>query len=74
MTVYLRIIKSEDVEWTGEYNNCLEGEITEYTDLERISRPWRNGTGNRREERIEITHEDGTTEIVEGAYMSSGLE
>jgi len=73
MTYYARIILEEDMEWTGEYGNALDGEITEYTDLRRIERPAYNTEG-RMKERIRLTHSDGSTEEVVGYFVGSGQE
>jgi hypothetical protein len=70
---YLRIIKSDDMRWTGSHGNVLEGEITEYNDLREIIRPNKNGTG-RRQERVVLKHNDGTTQTVTGHIVGSGSE
>lgn len=70
MTLYtLRVILAEDMEWTGKYGNTLEGEVTEFDNLRKVARPYRNGTGRLREA-IHITHEDGTKEVVDGHLVS----
>jgi len=73
MTYYLKIIKSEDMEWTGKYGRCLDGEITEYNGLRQITRPY-NNAAEEGGEKIILTYQNGSTETVTGHYIGSGQE
>jgi len=73
MTLYCKIIKADDMEWNGKHGNALEGDVTIFTDLEKIVRPYKNGTGRMREEII-LHHNDGTTGRVDGHLVGSGEE
>jgi len=73
MSLYCRIIMAEDMEWTGKHGNCLDGDITEYTGLDRIIRPHKNGTGRCRE-KVTLHHQDGTVQTVDGHFVGSGEE
>jgi len=73
MSYYLRVIESEDMVWTGENNNVLTGDITEYNNLRKIVRKHKNSTG-RREERIIIHRKGGSREELTGHIVGSGLE
>lgn len=72
MSYYLRIIKSKDMEWTGEHNNCLDGEVTEYNNLRKIIRPATTATNW--EETFTIVRQDGSEKQVSGHYIGSGRE
>lgn len=73
MSLFARIVRKEDVEYSGSVAHIDGSEATEYNNLQRISRPYGNGHGDWTETLV-LTHKNGEQEKVRGHLVESGRE
>ena len=73
MSRYARIVKKEDIDYSGSTATIRNEKATEYTNLRRIALPYGNGHADWTET-IVLTYMNGEQEKVRGHLVETGGE
>jgi len=73
MSLFARIVKKEDIDYSGSAAHIDGEKATEYTNLQRIGRPYGNAHGDWTETFV-LIYKDGSEERVRGHLVESGVD